>query len=64
VIDKTQLEGAFAINMNWLPDAPDDPPNRALFEALNKQLGPRLEGQHAPLDFIVVDSANRVPTEN
>jgi uncharacterized protein (TIGR03435 family) len=64
VIDKTQLDGPFAINMDWLPDAPDDPPNTALFEALNKQLGLRLEGQHAPREFIVVDSANRVPTEN
>jgi uncharacterized protein (TIGR03435 family) len=64
VIDKTQLEGAFAIDMDWLPDAPDDPPNTALVEALNRQLGLRLEGQHAPREFIVVDSANKVPTEN
>ena len=64
VIDKTQLEGAFAIDMDWLPDAPDDAPNTALFEALNRQLGLRLEGQHAPREFIVVDSANKVPVEN
>jgi len=64
VIDRTLLEGTFEINMQWVPDAPDDLPNTALFEALNKQLGLRLEGQHAPGEFIVVDSANRVPTEN
>jgi uncharacterized protein (TIGR03435 family) len=64
VIDKTQLEGAFEIKMQWVPDAPDDPPNTALFEALNRQLGLRLEGQRAPGEFVVVDSANKVPTEN
>jgi len=64
VIDKTQLEGIFRFELQWIPDAPEDPPNTTLFEALNKQLGLRLEGQHAPGEFLVVDSANRVPTEN
>jgi uncharacterized protein (TIGR03435 family) len=64
VIDKTGLAGAFEINMQWDRDAPDDPPGTSLLEALPKQLGLKLEAQHAPVDVIVVDSANRVPTAN
>jgi uncharacterized protein (TIGR03435 family) len=64
VIDKTGLDGVYEINMQWDRDAPDDPPGTSLLEALPKQLGLKLESQHAPVDVIVVDSANRIPTAN
>jgi uncharacterized protein (TIGR03435 family) len=64
VIDKTLLEGVFEINMQYPRDAPDDAPGTSLFEALSGQLGLKLEAQHAPGEFLIVDSANRVPTEN
>jgi len=64
VINKTGLNGVFEIRMQWDRDAPDDPPGTSLLEALPKQLGLKLESQHAPVDVIVVDSANRIPTAN
>ncbi len=64
VIDKTGLVGVFEINMQWDRDSPDDPPGTSLLEALPKQLGLKLESQRAPVDVIVVDSANRIPTAN
>lgn len=64
VIDATGLTGAFEINMQWERDAPDDAPGTSLLEALPKQIGLRLEAQKAPMEFIVVDAANRIPTAN
>ena len=64
VIDQTHLPGVFEMKLQWLRDAPDDPVAATLMEALPKQLGFRLEAQKAPGDFIVVDSANQVPTDN
>ncbi len=64
VIDKTGLNGVYEINMQWDRDAPDDPPGTSLLEALPKQLGLRLESQKGPVEILIVDSANRVPTPN
>ena len=66
VIDRTQLQGVFEINLEWPRDAADGiPPGASLMDALPRaQLGLRLEAQKAPGDFIVVDAANRAPTEN
>lgn len=64
VVDKTMLEGPFEISLHWIPDglAPDG--GATLLQALPEQLGLRLEAQKAPMEVLVIDSANRVPTEN
>lgn len=64
VIDRTQLQGIFEINLEWPRDEPEDPAGASLMDALPRQLGLRLESQKAPQEFIVVDAANRAPTEN
>jgi uncharacterized protein (TIGR03435 family) len=43
--------------------SPDSTPAPSLFTAIQK-VGLRLEPRKAPLDFIVVEKGNRVPTEN
>ena len=44
--------------------APDDPSGLNLAGALQQQLGLRLQSAKGPLDVIVVDKANKTPTEN
>jgi uncharacterized protein (TIGR03435 family) len=71
----TGLSGYYEFNLKWAPDdvapagaentstAPDDRPP-SIFTALQEQLGLKLEPQKYPIQIVVVDHAERVPTEN
>jgi uncharacterized protein (TIGR03435 family) len=68
VIDKTGLAGPFDLDLKWTPDqaigaggAQTD--GTSLFAAMQEQLGLRLEAQRAPVEVLVVNSAER-PTED
>jgi bla regulator protein BlaR1 len=65
VIDKTGLTGFFDLELKFTPDqlgagagdpATDVP---SLFVAIQEQLGLKLEAQRAPVDVLVIDSAQR-----
>jgi uncharacterized protein (TIGR03435 family) len=43
---------------------PNGPNGQSLFGALQEKLGLRLEGRKAPVDILVVDRMEKVPTEN
>ena len=64
VLDKTGLEGKFDLLLNF-----DSSPNQAdsdkpsLFQALQQQLGLRLEPRNASLPMLVIESIQR-PSEN
>jgi uncharacterized protein (TIGR03435 family) len=66
VIDKTGINGAYDITLNWKPDEllqPDQDSaaneSASLFTAIQEQLGLRLEAQKGPVDTLVIDSVNR-----
>ncbi len=72
VIDRTGLQGRYAITLEWMPDrAPlplngDVPPpsdKPLLGTALQDQLGLKLESERGPVDVIVIDRVER-PTED
>ena len=69
VVDRTGLTGNFDFEMTWTPEQriPGDvtpfDPNAPMLTALQEQLGLRLEATRAPVDFLVIDRAER-PTEN
>jgi uncharacterized protein (TIGR03435 family) len=75
VLDQTALPGAFEVKLDWardnsLPEAgpgaapvePADGPS--LSEALQKQLGLKLEKRKGPVDVLVVEHAEKTPLAN
>ncbi len=68
IVDRTGLSGAYDFSLTWtmtrkLDDAVD-PPGLSLLDALQEQLGLKLEPQKAAVDRIVIDHAERTPVEN
>jgi uncharacterized protein (TIGR03435 family) len=71
IVDQTGLDGAYDFSLTWtLTRRPDDtsgasgPGFVSLFDALQDQLGLKLERRKAPLERIVIDHIERVPTDN
>jgi uncharacterized protein (TIGR03435 family) len=70
VVDETGLGGVYDFQLRWASDemtnSGDSDPNPApsLFTALQDTLGLMVQKQRVPVDMIVVDHAERVPTEN
>lgn len=68
VLDKTGLTGTYDFTLEFsirgLTAVPGDDPLPSLLEALQQQLGLKSEDKKAPFDVVVVDHAEKVPTEN
>jgi uncharacterized protein (TIGR03435 family) len=68
VLDKTGLTGKYDFTLEFslreLAAEPGDDPLPSLVDALQQQLGLKLEDKKAPFDLVVVDHAEKVPTEN
>ncbi len=67
VVDMTGLAGFYDLTLDWVPESGqlgDSPSGLTLVVALEEQLGLKLETRKAPVEMLVVDHADRVPTEN
>jgi len=69
VVDKTGLTGVYDFNLRWAltsagADAPPSDSGVDLTGAFEKQLGLKLTAKKGPVKFLVVDQANKTPTEN
>jgi uncharacterized protein (TIGR03435 family) len=75
VTDQTGLTGTYEMELTYMGDPPALPGNAAvtppadspiatIFQAVQESLGLKLEPKKAPLDVLVIESANKVPTEN
>jgi uncharacterized protein (TIGR03435 family) len=70
VLDKTGLEGRYGFFLFWTQlsaespdaDAGSGPPD--FFAAVEQQLGLKLQPNKEPVETLIVDHAERVPTEN
>jgi uncharacterized protein (TIGR03435 family) len=63
-VDKTGLAGRYQIKLEWVPDNDATRSGASLAEALETQLGLRMERRREPLDVVAVERAERVPSDN
>jgi uncharacterized protein (TIGR03435 family) len=67
VIDSTKLEGTWDFDLEWTGRgalAAKGADGISVFDAVDKQLGLKLEVQNVPLPSLVIESIHRKPTEN
>jgi uncharacterized protein (TIGR03435 family) len=70
VLDETGLKGAWNFDLSWTLDGVyltplgSGPARVTFFDALDRQLGLKLEERQVPAPALVVDSVNRTPTAN
>jgi len=68
IIDQTGLSGMYSVRLQWalrqLQNAEPDAPAPSLFTALDEQLGLKLEARKGLVEILVVEGAEKIPTEN
>jgi uncharacterized protein (TIGR03435 family) len=71
VIDLTGLTGFYDVHLEWTPDDPSAAPGGDsasplpdIYQAVQEQLGLRLESKKTPIEIIMIDRADRVPNAN
>jgi len=68
VLDDTGIEGLFDVSLDWVPEsqltALPPPSGDSIFQVLEARAGLKLVAQKAPIDLLVIDRIERIPTEN
>lgn len=72
VLDMTGLKGFYDLTLDWVPESrpgegkgeTSDTQGLPIPMALEEQLGLRLEARKAPIPILIVDHAEKIPTEN
>jgi len=75
VVDKTDVAGAYSFEFDFAQEerslqtdpakaAESAPQGPTIYTVLQEQIGLRLQSQKVPVDVVVVDHIERVPTEN
>lgn len=64
VIDKTNLPGAFNIDLKFAPEGDTTSTQPSIFTAIQEQLGLKLESQKVPFETLVIDHCDHIPTQN
>lgn len=68
IVDRTGLTGAYDFTLEFARETPkanpEAPPAPILATAIQQQLGLQLVGRKLAFDVVVVDSVDRLPTEN
>lgn len=69
VIDETHMQGVYDVRLTFSPESGPNAPRIAdnrpsIYTALEEQLGLKLEPRKVPVDILVVDHCEKMPTEN
>ena len=60
IVDETNLQGAYAVTLDWSQDGSGP----SLYTAVQEQLGLKLDSRKSPVNVFVIDQAMQVPKEN
>jgi uncharacterized protein (TIGR03435 family) len=64
VVDQTGIKGTYDFDLNFAPVESAGSSLPSIFTAIQEQLGLKLESRKVPLQMLVIDKCQRVPTEN
>jgi uncharacterized protein (TIGR03435 family) len=64
VFDMTGLAGNYSFVFYFAPEGSADTSEPSIFAALQEQIGLRLEARKGPVELLVIDHAEKIPTEN
>ena len=64
VLDQTGLKGVFTFTLEWSTDESNPETGAGLVTAMQQQIGLKLDARKAPVEVLVVDRADKSPTEN
>jgi uncharacterized protein (TIGR03435 family) len=64
IVDSTALKGAWDFDIQWTYQIPNGGDGTTIFQAVDKQLGLKLEAKAAPLPVVAVGSVVEKPTPN
>jgi uncharacterized protein (TIGR03435 family) len=68
VVDQSGLDGFWEIDLQWLLDSSAAPPEDialpSIFTAVEEQLGLKLVPTRGPVSMMIVDHAEKMPSEN
>lgn len=68
VVDQTGLSGSYRLTLDWAPDdsatSNDASVGPSIFTALQEQLGMNLDSTKGPVEILVIDQADKTPSEN
>lgn len=64
VVDKTGIKGDFDIKLDYAPATDSQSSLPSIFTALQEQQGLKLVSQENPVEILVIDHVERIPTEN
>jgi uncharacterized protein (TIGR03435 family) len=72
VIDKTGLQGFYDLKLDWVPERDiqskgnlrETPPGQLIQDGIQDELGLKMERRKAPIEILIVDHAEKIPTEN
>jgi uncharacterized protein (TIGR03435 family) len=64
VVDQTGIAGNYDFTLSYARESDTDSPLPSFFTALQETFGLKLEATKVPLELVVIDRAEKIPTEN
>lgn len=64
VADKTGAAGDYEVKLRFAPEGDAESPLPSIFTALQEEMGIKLQSAKVPVEMVVIDHLEKVPTEN